>query len=120
MYNSRKSRKPVKNNMSIINRRKINKFFITIIKLTGLREKRGSKMTNNKSVINDWGERGQSSRAKIKLKIKNLFFINKTFYLLIYLYPLLSKNNCNRKYRHNRSTDSVDIFSRNKLMIIGE
>lgn len=32
----------------------------------------------------------------------------------------LSKNNCNRKYRHNRSANSVDIFNRNKLMIIGE
>ena len=36
------------------------------------------------------------------------------------LIHILSKNNCNRKYRHNRSTDSVDIFSRNRLMIIGE
>ena len=60
MYNSRKSRKPVKNNMSIINRRKINKFFITIIKSYGITGKTGKQdESNNKSVINDWGKGGK-------------------------------------------------------------
>ena len=60
MYNSRKSRKPVKNNMSIINRRKINIFFITIIKSYGITGKTGKQdESNNKSVINDWGKGGK-------------------------------------------------------------
>ena len=60
MYNSRKSRKPVKNSMSIINRRRINKFFIKIIKSYGITGKTGKQdESNNKSVINDWGKGGK-------------------------------------------------------------
>ena len=46
--------------MSIINRRKINKFFITIIKSYGITGKTGKQdESNNKSVINDWGKGGK-------------------------------------------------------------